>query len=52
MNRFFFCLFSQDLVNGFLCECTEGYVGIYCETDNDDCLSSPCENVGTCSVSD
>jgi Notch-like protein len=38
-------------VNGigeFTCTCPEGFTGPLCETDIDDCASSPCENGATC----
>ena len=43
-------LFPQDMVNGFMCQCAEGYFGDYCETERDECASSPCVN-GVCTVS-
>ena len=31
-----------DEVNGYICLCTDGYTGIDCETNIDDCLPNPC----------
>ena len=30
------------------CDCQAGYTGVTCETDIDECQSSPCQNDGTC----
>ena len=39
------------MVNGYVCECTPGWTDPQCGTNIDDCLSSPCQNNGTCNVS-
>uniref|UniRef100_A0AAR2IKU9 Neurogenic locus notch homolog protein 1 n=1 Tax=Pygocentrus nattereri TaxID=42514 RepID=A0AAR2IKU9_PYGNA len=36
-----------DGPNMYTCQCTEGYTGQHCETDIDECFSSPC-HYGTC----
>ena len=41
----------QDLVNGFKCNCVDGYTGHRCEEDINECANDPCENGGTCYVS-
>lgn len=32
----------------YRCDCVAGYSGIYCQTDVNECSSSPCVNGGTC----
>ena len=39
-----------DGVGEFTCSCIPGYTGRLCETDIDECDSSPCFNGGTCST--
>ncbi len=48
-----YCTFIiiQDLFRDYVCECVEGYEGKNCETEIDECLSNPCSNGGTCTVS-
>lgn len=41
----------QDMANGFVCLCVDGYEGDLCGRDHDDCTPYPCENGGTCRVS-
>lgn len=41
-------LVYQDLLNGYTCSCPEGYFGLHCETNIDDCLPRPCIHGGTC----
>lgn len=40
-----FCL-TTDVTP--VCTCSLGYMGVYCETDIDDCASGPCQNDGQC----
>ena len=42
----------QDLVNDFSCACVVGFTGNTCQTNINDCFPYPCENGGTCVVSD
>ena len=37
-----------DLDNRFECNCRDGYTGEFCETNVNDCESSPCRNGGEC----
>ena len=41
----------QDEVNDYRCICEAGYTGVNCSMDVDDCSDNPCENGGTCIVS-
>ena len=38
-------------MNGFSCDCVDGYEGDRCEVNHNDCLPNPCENGGGCQVS-
>ena len=40
----------KDVVNGYQCTCAPGYTGRDCDTDINECASSPCVH-GTCNVS-
>ena len=47
-----YCSFmSQDMVNGYQCDCAPGWTGHRCGTEIDECSSYPCQNNGTCFVS-
>ena len=35
-------------MNAFNCECKDGWEGLNCTEDVNDCLIKPCENDGTC----
>ena len=48
LSSYYYAL--QDMVNGFMCMCAEGYFGDHCESEHDECSSSPCVN-GNCHVS-
>lgn len=37
-----------DLGKRPMCRCLPGFTGAHCETNVDDCASSPCRNAGTC----
>lgn len=37
-----------DLGKRLMCRCQPGFSGAHCETNVDDCASSPCRNAGTC----
>lgn len=37
-----------DEVNGYRCQCLQGYTGVNCEVNIDDCVSQPCLNGGQC----
>uniref|UniRef100_A0A1A9WEZ1 EGF-like domain-containing protein n=1 Tax=Glossina brevipalpis TaxID=37001 RepID=A0A1A9WEZ1_9MUSC len=34
--------------NSYSCYCIDGYTGIQCQTNWDECWSGPCQNGGTC----
>lgn len=37
-----------DKVNGFMCNCTDDFMGLLCEKPYDACGLKPCKNNGTC----
>uniref|UniRef100_A0A8C5N0K9 Uncharacterized protein n=1 Tax=Leptobrachium leishanense TaxID=445787 RepID=A0A8C5N0K9_9ANUR len=37
-----------NLVNGYSCICRNGYSGLLCEIDMDDCVANPCKNGAIC----
>ena len=41
--------FLQDRVNGYYCECLDGYTGTNCEVEINECAVNPCIQ-GTCQV--
>ena len=42
--------FVQDQIAGYRCSCAPGFHGDLCQTERDECSSSPCVR-GTCHVS-
>ena len=51
-STFCFPFSVQDIFDGFLCECPNGWTGLLCSNDIDECRVQPCENGGTCYVCD
>ena len=43
--------FMQDLLNAFTCMCADGYTGVDCGIDINECDLTSCENGGFCTVS-
>ena len=37
-----------DQNNGFVCQCSPGYTGTFCQTEIDECESNPCQNGAEC----
>lgn len=54
--RDFFRIFTgakcKDGVNGFICDCAEGYMGRDCSIIKDPCVGITCFNNGTCASSE
>ncbi|XP_033103049.1 hemocyanin AA6 chain-like [Anneissia japonica] len=38
----------DDSLQGYVCQCEEGYTGRHCENNIDECDSTPCQNEGSC----
>lgn len=45
LRYFYSC---EDLVDGFQCNCFDGYEGDSCDRDVNECVSQPCLNGGIC----
>ncbi|XP_069825102.1 protein crumbs homolog 1 [Dendropsophus ebraccatus] len=39
---------QQDKSRGYICKCGNGFLGVHCEQDINECESNPCKNGGTC----
>ena len=44
--HFRICVF---LLTIYRCDCVDGYTGVFCETDINECDDTPCQNDGICS---
>ncbi|KAG8256586.1 hypothetical protein J6590_065298 [Homalodisca vitripennis] len=40
--------YVSDFLSSFTCYCIDGYTGVHCQTNWDECWSSPCLNGGIC----
>lgn len=38
----------DDINSTYSCYCIDGYTGVQCQTNWDECWSDPCQNGGTC----
>lgn len=38
----------DDLNSTYLCYCIDGYTGVHCQTNWNECWSNPCHNGATC----
>lgn len=38
----------DDLNSTYFCYCIDGYTGVQCQTNWNECWSDPCQNGGTC----
>ncbi|KPJ11925.1 Protein eyes shut [Papilio machaon] len=38
----------DDLNSTYMCYCIDGYTGVHCQTNWDECWSGPCQHGGTC----
>lgn len=45
---YFFYFFIPFNNSTYSCYCIDGYTGVQCQTNWDECWSSPCQNGATC----
>ena len=43
---------QNETTGEYVCSCSIGYTGSTCEIDIDECATKPCQNNGTCIVSE
>ena len=45
---FIFAGVCRNLIGEYRCDCLQGWFGVNCEDDGNQCANSPCQNGATC----